>query len=246
VQRQSKSHVADNGWRSMVPLWEASASGWFVVDRSGALAYFSGVLEELIGARPELGSATVIPTASPESCSKLAALLERLRLSPREQTTCLTVAVKHANRLDMLTVNLLGLPSHPFARSTVVGMVNPFLSARPDRSLPERRADRLGVLEQVLARVRVELSAIDDPEEQLPLSVAEFAQLSPREQEVARLLTAGDRVQVISAKLFITPSTARNHAKAVYRKLGVHSQGELIERYNALMSAPSNFESQSF
>lgn len=245
MQSHSTSHVADIAWHSMVPLWEASASGWFVVDRSGALAYCSGVLERLIGARPELGSATVIPTASAESCSKLAALLERLRLSPREQSTSLTVAVKREKHLDMLTVNLLGLPSRPFVRSTVVGMANPFLSAQSDRSASGRRIDRLEVLERALARVRVELSEIDDPEEHLPLSVAEFAQLSPREQEVARLLTAGDRVQVISAKLFITPSTARNHAKAVYRKLGVHSQVELIERFDALVSAPANVKFQS-
>ncbi len=56
--------------------------------------------------------------------------------------------------------------------------------------------------------------------------------LSAREREVLELLFAGRRISNISRELFISPHTARNHIKAILRKLDVHSQDELIERYS--------------
>ena len=54
-------------------------------------------------------------------------------------------------------------------------------------------------------------------------------ELSEREREVLARLVAGSRVPVISEELFISANTVRNHLKAIYRKLDVASQSELIE-----------------
>ena len=54
--------------------------------------------------------------------------------------------------------------------------------------------------------------------------------LSEREREILSELAAGSRVPSIATRLFISPHTVRNHLKAIYRKLGVGSQAELIER----------------
>ena len=54
--------------------------------------------------------------------------------------------------------------------------------------------------------------------------------LSEREREILSELAAGSRVPSIATKLFISPHTVRNHLKAIYRKLGVSSQAELVER----------------
>jgi DNA-binding CsgD family transcriptional regulator len=54
--------------------------------------------------------------------------------------------------------------------------------------------------------------------------------LSAREWEVLRRLRRGERVPAISRKLFISPNTTRNHLKSIFRKLGVASQQQLLER----------------
>jgi DNA-binding NarL/FixJ family response regulator len=68
----------------------------------------------------------------------------------------------------------------------------------------------------------------NDPVSFLPAFEAEL--LSRREKEILRLLVTGRRPQDIATTLFISVHTARNHIKAIYQKLGVHSQGELIAK----------------
>ena len=52
--------------------------------------------------------------------------------------------------------------------------------------------------------------------------------LTPRELEVVRRLLANGRVRSIAEQLQISPHTVRNHLRSIFRKLGVHSQVELI------------------
>ncbi|RWC50121.1 MAG: LuxR family transcriptional regulator [Mesorhizobium sp.] len=54
------------------------------------------------------------------------------------------------------------------------------------------------------------------------------SRLSRRETEIARHLVDGGNAKTISRSLAISPGTVRNHIKQVYRKLGVHSQVELL------------------
>lgn len=58
--------------------------------------------------------------------------------------------------------------------------------------------------------------------------------LSQREQEVVRALLESGRVPGIARSLYISPHTVRNHLKSAFRKLGVSSQAELIERFRGL------------
>ena len=53
--------------------------------------------------------------------------------------------------------------------------------------------------------------------------------LTRRELEVVRLLMANERVRTIAERLQVSPSTVRNQLRSVFRKLDVHSQGELIQ-----------------
>ena len=61
----------------------------------------------------------------------------------------------------------------------------------------------------------------------LPQSIAE--KLTPREREVASLITTGLRVRHIRDVLFLSENTVRNHLKSICTKLGIGSQEELIE-----------------
>lgn len=67
--------------------------------------------------------------------------------------------------------------------------------------------------------------------EPAPESHRELDVLSPREREVVDLLLKGPRIAHVAKRLYISEHTVRNHLKAVFRKLNIHSQTELVERY---------------
>ena len=53
-------------------------------------------------------------------------------------------------------------------------------------------------------------------------------ELTRREAEVLRLICQGLGDAAIAKRLGLTPNTVRNHAAALYRKLGIHRRGEAI------------------
>lgn len=55
---------------------------------------------------------------------------------------------------------------------------------------------------------------------------------SPREREVLDLLLRSQRVSVIARKINLSPHTVRNHLKSIFRKVGVHSQADLLQRFS--------------
>jgi DNA-binding CsgD family transcriptional regulator len=60
--------------------------------------------------------------------------------------------------------------------------------------------------------------------------VVRLRSLTAREWDVLRGLLANQRVPVIARRLGLSPHTVRNHLKAMFRKLGVSSQSDLLER----------------
>ena len=62
------------------------------------------------------------------------------------------------------------------------------------------------------------------------LDLPELGSLTTREYEIVLRLVAGHRVAMIARELFISESTVRNHLTAIFRRFGVHSQTELLER----------------
>ena len=70
-----------------------------------------------------------------------------------------------------------------------------------------------------------------------PSATPYVKELSPRQQEVLRRLLQGERVPGIARNLFLSPSTVRNHLTAIFAKLGVHSQEELIQLLHVHPSA---------
>jgi DNA-binding NarL/FixJ family response regulator len=59
---------------------------------------------------------------------------------------------------------------------------------------------------------------------------AQLASLSRREREVFDLMVSGQRISQIARRLFVSPHTVRNHVKAIFHKLDLHSQTQLLER----------------
>lgn len=70
------------------------------------------------------------------------------------------------------------------------------------------------------------------PLKEAKITNAKYGALTPREQEVMRLLAEGLSSKAVAEKLFISPKTVENHRANIMSKLGLHSTIELI-RYAA-------------
>lgn len=58
-------------------------------------------------------------------------------------------------------------------------------------------------------------------------AAAQLWALSPREEEVVRLLAAGDSRSAIASAMDVTEETVKTYLRRIYRKAGVHSKQEL-------------------
>ena len=70
------------------------------------------------------------------------------------------------------------------------------------------------------------------PVKEARITDASYGSLTPREQEIMRLLAEGLSSKEVAEKLFISPKTVENHRANIMKKLGLHSTIELI-RYSA-------------
>jgi DNA-binding NarL/FixJ family response regulator len=73
---------------------------------------------------------------------------------------------------------------------------------------------------------------VQSPVRKAKITDARYETLTPREQEVMRLIAEGFSTRKVARKLFISPRTADNHRSNIMRKLGLHSKHELI-RFSA-------------
>ena len=100
--------------------------------------------------------------------------------------------------------------------------------------LEESSDQRAARLEDHLWRIALEVAAagIGDAPATTEMWWGDPAlrELSQRQLEILRRLLRGERVPTIARDLYLSQSTVRNHLSAIYRRLGVHSQAELLAR----------------
>jgi PAS domain S-box-containing protein len=122
-------------------------------------------------------------------------------------------------RADGSSVPVRGV-AHPLTdgENGLVGMVVLVTEAR-------RTGPQLAELRMEIAQLRAVLERRSGA---LP-DVRGLSTLTRREREVTVLLRDGLRVSTIAQRLGLSQSTVRNHLSAVFAKLGVRSQAELLE-----------------
>jgi DNA-binding NarL/FixJ family response regulator len=106
------------------------------------------------------------------------------------------------------------------------------LPARDDWSAPNV-GDRVAELEGRLRRIAAELRAagfMDDERPSIPAAgdIPQLVELSSRQRQILVRLLNAQRVSLIAAELYVSPSTVRNHLTTIFTKFGVHSQAELL------------------
>ena len=118
----------------------------------------------------------------------------------------------------------VGFVSKPFSDAQLVGAVRVALAGATSSDRYQSAVTRIMNSLVELGLVRAE--AVEGTAQR----IEGIDNLSPREWEVLRGLLAHKRVPLLARELYISPSTVRNHLKSIFAKIGVHSQGELLDK----------------
>ena len=203
------------------------------VDESGAFDRLSPEVQDLLGyASVDLDGELLLDSVHPDDVGRFRSAASR-SLADR----CgVGVTVRLANQTQgWEDVRMVLSPSDDEAsRRLGFSITDDIRTLEPSTGAPGRESTPMPELERGLARIANEIQALrvavgvaDLPAgEALP----ELADLSSRQWEVVTRLLDGQRPPAIAKAMYVSQSTIRNHLTAVFRKLGVHSQQELIDR----------------
>ena len=221
----------------IVPLQSiliAMSDGVLITDEVGRRTYANPALSDLVGTDPctpanDTGAPAWIDVSQQDRYMEF---LERAQSGEIEEEILSlewTLVSATGRRVPAL-MKLI-----PMKRSSA-GPVPMLWLIVPDRSPANGaviRSQRERELEEALSRIGEELSkagvATEKSTQSANLERPELARLSPRERDVLEHLLDGHRVSTISQRLEVSEHTVRNHLKSMFRKLGVHSQPELID-----------------
>jgi len=203
-------------------LTEPIAVGTMEIDTR--LVRISAEVEKFVGERPgALRGTLLIDRLHPDDVATFLVALGRA-LDDRAGVG-MHVRLRRA-RGDYVPMRMLVSPANS-SDGTRLGIVM-------TRERPSHPQDdgRVADLEQHLWRIGLEVQAAGVAEgmHRLPdvAQVPGLEQLSTRQWQILTMLLQGDRVPAIARALYVGQSTVRSHLAAMFRKLGVHSQSELI------------------
>ncbi len=220
----------------IVPLQSlliAMSDGVLITDETGRRTYANPALGDLVGADPcapenDTGAPAWI---EPTQHERYLEFLERARSGEVDQEILSLewTLVSSAGRRISALMKLIPM------KRTNSGPVPLLWLIVPDRAPANGtvlRSQRERDLEETLSRISDELAKAGVVMEKAiggaNLERPELARLSPRERDVLEQLLDGHRVSSISQRLEVSEHTVRNHLKSMFRKLGVHSQAELV------------------
>jgi len=154
-------------------------------------------------------------------------------LSLRHGTACIFVLerVDRTSLQEVAAAGAQGVLCKPVHREQLEATFRLAMEQRRGRTGGAGRHDdaRARLLEGALHRIAQELARVDLPGAATE-STPPLLGLRPREQQVVRLLLQHLRVPAIAKRLGISQQTVRNHLKSVFRRTGVRSQQELLDR----------------
>jgi DNA-binding CsgD family transcriptional regulator len=106
---------------------------------------------------------------------------------------------------------------------------------KPNEEPDETESERLARLEEQLARIR---QVVQSTDKHGATDAVDLSDLTTRQREIVERLLDGYRVDAIARFLYVSPSTIRNHLSAIFEKLGVASQSELVELLRGHVTSP--------
>ncbi|HTZ45290.1 MAG TPA: helix-turn-helix transcriptional regulator [Jatrophihabitans sp.] len=203
----------------------AAAVGW--VDQQLGVRRIGGDAAPLLGPPEEALGRSLLELVCPEDLASVLFAIGQVALDG--QPVSLSVGLRRGGpgsaRYQLVLQPLAPAPSVAFALQPEGG---PPAGAQDLPGLLRRFGDGLAAA----AAARALATAQRRPERALP-------ELTGREMQIVSRLLAGDRVPAIASQLYLAQSTVRNHLSAVFAKLGVSSQQELIVLLRTRQARPS-------
>jgi DNA-binding CsgD family transcriptional regulator len=196
-----------------------------VVGDAWLLRQISTTVTKLLGYRAEdLVGKSIIGFVHPEDVPALLMALGSAAGEPRMSPTHLRL-LSSANEWTLCTVHISALAATDLPAFA--------FTARPTRVSVEGDLPRALDAHERLMRIAHEIRSLQVTPSRAhgAAAASSLALLSPRECEIVQLLLDGERVPAIAARLVVSQSTVRNHLAASFKKLGVHSQQELLRRF---------------
>ena len=220
-------------------LLEAMSDGVLITDENGKCTYSNPALNDMVGVK------ACDPTATEEAPDWIS--LAHQHEYRRFITRALNGRIPR--RPQSVNWNLLHKGEQVAATAKIIPMHN---GSGPSAALlwifspapGETRTiqdPRKRELEDAMRRISDELSRVGmstgaSVQEPAP-SHPDLDLLSRRERDVVTHLLQGHRVVSIAELLEVSEHTVRNHLKSIFRKLGVHSQAELVDRLHSVSVA---------
>jgi len=209
------------------PSWHAGSgveSAWVTLDDHWRIAEIGTNVTALLGRRPaELFGGSIVELTHPDD---LATLLFAFARATTETSTRVYVRLCHHDgnwrTVDVAPTVLDGDGTSPFA--IVVAAATDVDAPDASGAASELAGDLRRIADTIEAAVMLApLARTADA-----LGISATTELSPRQWEVISRLVRGERVATIAAEMYLSQSTVRNHLSAIFHKVGVHSQPELL------------------
>jgi PAS domain S-box-containing protein len=193
------------------------------LDHRWRVAQLSTDVEELLGHCPaELLGSSIIDLTHPRDAADL---LLAFAQATSDVSAGVRVRMRHrqgAWQPVTVVVSVLEADAASFA----------FVLAADEEPDVSAERERVSQLEHHLQRIAVEVQAAGMLRVLGPVAdaarVPALSELSARQWEVISRLARGERVSTMASEMYLSQSTVRNHLSAIFRKVGVHSQLELL------------------
>ncbi len=212
------------------------ACGVIVEDRDGIIRYANRRVLELTGYdAKDLDGQPVALLVAEELRDSLRGEQERTRAG--DARTRLSALRRRDGRAIPVAVSPQWIERTASGESAVISVIIDLAEIHAARPLGTSAGSLAAELASVASRLQsLSFSASLCDRHGVPIDDPALDALSARERQILVMLMQSARVPAIAERLFIAQSTVRNHLKAIYRKLGVSSQRELVDRVNGLSS----------
>ncbi len=150
------------------------------------------------------------------------AVCRELRNDPATAGCTIVMLTTLANSADKAEAFLVGADDYivkPFTPRELVGRV---------RAAVHRRQTTIGTVGRQVDTALLEMLHTVRERDLGEHVLTDAEHLSSRQIEILKRLLGGQRVPSIARDLYLSQSTVRNHLSAIYQRVGVHSQDELI------------------
>ena len=224
---------------------DAADHAVFAIDGTGCWLYSNDKFHDLVGydADKHLGEGPPYRHTPEQEVDRWQALLDAWQAGQLEAlgVKSLSVSFQHSSG-RVFPVLLMGRDLHNELDEADAAVLVVFDLSQTDPDEEQRSTwlhARLRMLEESIQRAASALSDAGLQHSVAPMAHRDLSgleELTRREREVFDALVDGQDVAGVARALFISPHTARNHLKAIFRKLGVRSQLELLRRYSPIAS----------